>query len=269
MEDLNKHQLILLTLLVSFVTSIGTGIITVSLLEEAPPVITSTVNRVVEKTIETVVQGPEVPGKNTETVREVTVVVNQEELVTESIEQSSRGVVRIFETDQNGAETFYGIGIVSGTYIISARATPYAASSDYRVVFENGNETLVTRRNNTADDDAISIFILTDGEVYDSVKLGNANNLKLGQTLIVIGGESQKVVTIGTLASLIKDAETGVIEELQLTLENREMVLGAPVINLQGEVVGLRVSRRDVNGTRISYFIPIQHIQKIIAVQTE
>jgi len=83
LEDLNKHQLILLTLLVAFVTSIATGIITYTLLQEAPVEVTQTINRVVERTIEKVV--PAEGGAPGEVVREIQ-VVNEENLILESIE---------------------------------------------------------------------------------------------------------------------------------------------------------------------------------------
>src|SRR3990172_5718518 len=57
-EELSKSQLILLTVLVNFVTSIATGILTVSLLDQAPPIVTQTVNRIVEHTVETVASTP-------------------------------------------------------------------------------------------------------------------------------------------------------------------------------------------------------------------
>jgi len=53
-KDLNKSQLILLAILLSFVISIATGITTVTLMEQAPPSITIPITRVVKETVEKV-----------------------------------------------------------------------------------------------------------------------------------------------------------------------------------------------------------------------
>ncbi len=54
-KDLNKSQLILLAILISFVTSIATGITTVTLMEQAPASVTMPITRVVRETVEKVV----------------------------------------------------------------------------------------------------------------------------------------------------------------------------------------------------------------------
>ena len=91
MEDLTKHQLILIVLLITFVTSIATGIITFTLLnKEAPVEVTQQINRVVEKTIERVVTEPGKPDKVV-----TTVVVNEEDRVLESISKNEKSIVRL------------------------------------------------------------------------------------------------------------------------------------------------------------------------------
>ena len=70
LKELNKTQLVLLTLLITFVVSIATAIVTVSLMKQMPKDIPQTINNVIERTIEkvTTVQTPKVETqKNTET----------------------------------------------------------------------------------------------------------------------------------------------------------------------------------------------------------
>src|SRR3989344_4971749 len=55
-KDLNKPQLILLALLLSFVASIATSITTVTLIQQAPPSITMPINRVIQQTVEKIQQ---------------------------------------------------------------------------------------------------------------------------------------------------------------------------------------------------------------------
>jgi len=99
-ERLTKMQIVLLTLLVSFVTSIATGIVTVTLMDQAPPAITQTINRVVERTVEKVVPDKS-QGANVIT-KEVTVVVKEDDLITDSIEKNSKSVVRIKKINADG-----------------------------------------------------------------------------------------------------------------------------------------------------------------------
>jgi hypothetical protein len=53
-KDLDKKQLILLTLLITFVVSIATGIVTVSLMNQMPKSVPQTINNVIQRTIEKV-----------------------------------------------------------------------------------------------------------------------------------------------------------------------------------------------------------------------
>ncbi|MEK7169964.1 MAG: hypothetical protein AAB767_01620, partial [Patescibacteria group bacterium] len=110
MESLNKQQLILLALLVSFVTSLATGIVTVSLMDQAPPGVTQTINRVVEKTIERVVQEP--TKQAVAVVTKETVVVKADDAIIGAIEKNTGSIVRIKEITGDGVSSFAGLGLV-------------------------------------------------------------------------------------------------------------------------------------------------------------
>lgn len=53
-KELDKKQLILLTLLITFVVSIATGIVTVSLMNQTPQNVPQTINNIIQRTIEKV-----------------------------------------------------------------------------------------------------------------------------------------------------------------------------------------------------------------------
>src|ERR1700689_4033409 len=104
MEKLNKSQIVLLGILVSFVTSIATGIVTVSLMQQAPPSVAETVNRVIEQTIETVASSTSQAQPAASVVtQQKTVVVDDSNLIAQAVKQVSPSVVRIYATDPNGS----------------------------------------------------------------------------------------------------------------------------------------------------------------------
>ena len=82
-KELNKQQLILLTLLITFVVSIATGIITVSLMQQMPESVPQTVNNVIQRTIErvTTVQAPALPSGTKPTEKDKTLLVGDGDAV--------------------------------------------------------------------------------------------------------------------------------------------------------------------------------------------
>ena len=112
-ENLTKHQIVLLTLLVSFMTSIATGIVTVALMSQAPPVVSRTINQIVEHTIQTVASSTQ--GDRTVIQTQKTVVVKDDDLIAQSVAALQKSIVRI---TVHGGDDLLARGV-----IVDARGT--------------------------------------------------------------------------------------------------------------------------------------------------
>lgn len=108
-KDLNKSQLILLAILLSFVTSIATGITTVTLMEEAPKTITIPINRVVRETVEKIVPA----DTNTENLEALS--VEQKKLL-EDLKAIQPLTVNLFlkASNENEKDKILGTGLFLG-----------------------------------------------------------------------------------------------------------------------------------------------------------
>lgn len=240
MEDLTKTQIVLLCLLVSFVTSIGTGIISYSLLQETPTAVTQTINRVVERTIERVTLGED---KITTPQEVQTVIVKDSDLVVDAIATAQKSIVRIdglTESDTASTTvTTYGIGfIISKDGTIVARERADDAFDSYAATFPNGKIYSLTR---TESGGGFVRFTVNptkdDTTVFVPVTFGKPSALVLGETVISISGSDYPVVSVGRVAGIQKDAagEVGMIETDILA---KDSVRGGPLINISGAVVG-------------------------------
>ncbi len=280
MESLNKHQLILLALLVSFVTSIATGIVTVSLMDQAPPGITQTINRVVEKTIERVITEPSV---------QTATVIKADDAVVSAIEKNIRSIVRIKQVITEGVQTrhsFAGIGLIvsSEGYIASdlsvayrtfdANGTPIPES--YIGIFPDGK--VFPLNIVYSDQNAGIIFfqaIRADKE-KESYKIVlprfGASAIKLGQTVVALGGEDSNAVSTGIISSLIErtvpkgaNATTSpekILTGIKTDIRTIELVSGGVLLNLSGEVIGMNIG---VSATSRSIFTPITKLLEALA----
>lgn len=130
-NELNKKQLVLLTLLITFVVSIATGIITVSLMKQMPPTVPQTINNVIQRTIEkvtTVEQSKNQDGK-TQNIFEIN---DDSQLV--SIFKKSEPIATA-ESEINNSEVEVGQGvIVSDEGLILANTSTIENESKYEVM---------------------------------------------------------------------------------------------------------------------------------------
>lgn len=256
MEDLNNSQLILMAILVSFVTSIATGILTVSLLDEQSPTVTQTINRVVERTVERVV-----PGDTRTVVREVPVIITEEELIVKVINDASVTVGRL--TDSRTAELPLGLAFVvdEGRYLVTAasvlpgetnkRTGPYyllteeaieyraelaALSTDKRIAVLRVAEVTLPE----APAPSLLSALLPQDKAEIAAAHLSANALSVGQTVIALGSIGSNVgpVTVGIISSLSPAA--GTTTAITTNAANKDN-LGGPLFSIQGEVVGLNI----------------------------
>jgi len=277
MEHLNKHQLILVALLVSFVTSIATGIVTVSLVNQAPPAVTQTINRVVEKTIERVV--PETQGAAV--VTKETIVVRQEDFTIKAVEKNSKGIVRITGqvspvgdsslvlNSAIGAETlvpdraFIGLGVIinkDGVIIVNKQVL--GEVSNLIGTFADG--TVAPLKLLGIDEDGlVTVLQINPGPdqkdlpSFTPVVLGDSDKLMLGQSVIAVGGKKRNSIALGIVSSLIikdeevlasagslfgKDTVVKRIQKIETDIDGRGPSSGGILLNLSGEVVGINLS---------------------------
>ncbi len=285
-ERLTKAQTVLLVLLVSFVTSIATGIVTVTLLEEAPPIVTQTINRVVERTIERVVPGETQTATVIET--EKTIVVNEEDLIIQAIDKNKDKIVKIYQNTSD--EPIYsGVGVIiskDGIVAVATDSSILKQGVSYFVILSSGKEisgevVISTISKSTA---LLQLtFTEEDGIVPGSIRYGNINNLKLGQTVFTLSGIKRTGIALGIISSIdeeemFTEVEEGSTEEpkkilvltaIETNINSDKIEKGGVILNKFGEVVGISTKDSRLHGA--GDFTPIQIVRsqiiELVAIQ--
>jgi hypothetical protein len=223
-EELSKSQLILLTILINFVTSVATGILTVSLLDHAPAVVTQTVNRVVEHTIETVAQA--VPAVSVFTPSAP--APSNQDLVTAAIDLEVARTVRIYDAD-TGTST---PAVAIGTYLAKSRSVVTAAQEglpkEVLVGFATGGYTPASLSHQGK---GIAIYGFANDAVLpklSSPMLLSPDELKLGQTVLAVGTDGSASTGI-----ISRVSEKGVHTTLP------DIGAGSAAVDLSGNLIGV------------------------------
>ena len=252
-EKLTKHQIIPLTLLVSFVTSIATGIVTVSLMDQAPAGVTKVVNQIVEKTIERVV--PQNLGAAVTTVTEKTVVVKDDDLIAQSIASVQKGIIRIVA---KGGNTLVARGIITskeGMGLTDRVALSASGATDFEAILASGERVLLTLPSMQSTSTPLATISVAVGTStgFAPVKLADISKVALGQTVIRIGGVSADTVGSGVVA-MIPAGTPGTLPSM-IEASVSSATPGSIIITLFGEVVGMITAESAALGSYL-YSIP-------------
>jgi len=165
------------------------------------------------------------------------------------------------------------------------------------VVGENG--LILTNRHVVFDKEAEYTVLTNDGKKYDAkivaisplqdlaflrvsginikpLKLGDSDKIEIGQTAITIGnalGEFRNTVSVGVISGLKRTITAsqgfgGASEELDQVIQTDAAInegnSGGPLLNLQGEVVGVNTAMAS-GAENIGFAIPVNEAKKNIA----
>lgn len=246
-EKLNKSQIVLLTLLVSFVTSIATGIVTVALMEDAPPAITQTVNRIVERTIETVASEGQMAAV-AESLPPETIIIRESDLLPQAVAAIEPSIVRLFAGQQ-----FVGIGIVldaSGIIVADANV-PAGQLTALRSDGVSVPVVSLERRDgdSTAYFQATAAGASADASQVTWTPVRKAGSTPgLGSTVVAIGGTNGTRIAVGVITATSDSSAEDGDGFIATDIAPASYVAGSPLITTNGELVGIAVGGAENSG---------------------
>lgn len=245
MEELNKNQLILLVLLVTFVTSIATGIVTVSLMEQAPQSVTQTINRVVTQTIEKV-----------STSQPATIIRSDSELIAEAAETNT-GITAKIALGAGG--DVVGQAFIVSDAVLASNVNPalYAEEAIYYASWGKDDVALEFLKFVPLGASGFSLFKVS--EAADGKKpalpkapaLGDSDDIRLGQGVFALtAGEN---LLSGLVSSITREPlatstpasadQKQPVSAFKTSIQAAAADSGAPVISLSGKVLGMLIVR--------------------------
>lgn len=253
-NDLNKTQLILIALLLSFVTSIATGIVTVSLMEQAPPGVTQTINRVVEKTVQVVE-----PQKEAQIITEQT-VIRESDMVADAIKKNQPGYVSLYTKTSEAVKEEIASGfVVNSDGLAATTDSVVAAYNDTNVFAEYGGKEYNTQLVSFDLERYVVIVRLVDPENVDESSNGNFKPvslrenpvISLGKTVVAVDTTNDTSIGAGMVTRIEmedtssedtgdeKNTEEMRIRYIHTSVEMDKSVEGGPLMLVDGSIVGV------------------------------
>ncbi len=197
------------------------------------------------------------------------VVYVEEDSIVAVINAVSPAVVSIFASNSpaNGGSSMGSGFIVSEDgLVVTNRHVVDDPEADYSVVLADGQRFEIAEIEMHAITD-LAVLRLLNTTGLPIVKLGDSDLLKAGQQVVAMGADSVSRGVISSKGRSIQAGNQMDVEELFGIIETDAAIglgdSGGPLINLNGEVVGINTALDTTNG-RISFAIPSEEVIRLI-----
>ncbi len=280
LEQLTKKQLVFLALLISFMTSIVTAIFTVSLVNQAPPPITNTINKVIERIVD-----PMGANKDQEkNQNQQPAYVSKDEAIIKIVKDASPAIVSVVATkDLPVLEQYYANPLGSDPMFQGLEVPQYRQKGTQKQevgsgtgFFVGSDGILLTNKHVVEDTAAQYSIVMNDGRKLDAkvlardpfqdiailkvegknfptVSLGDSDKLDIGQSVVAIGnalGEFRNTVSIGIVSGLdrkiVAQGSLSGPEELGSLIQTDAAInpgnSGGPLLDINGKVIGINTA---------------------------
>ena len=222
------------------------------------------------------------------------VVLNESQLISDIAKTVGPSVVSIDVTSQTQQSDFFGrtqavdqqsagTGIIVSKdgYIMTNRHVIPVGTTTVAVTLSDGtklsNVDVVGR---TSDTDTLDVAFLkvkdAKGKTLAPAKLGDSSMVQVGDKVVAIGnalGQFQNSVTSGIISGFGRSVQAGDqsgsdTESLQNLLQTDAAInpgnSGGPLVNINGEVIGMNTAVASDNAQNIGFALPINDLQGLV-----
>ena len=196
----------------------------------------------------------------------------EEQLVINVYAQVSPGVVCITAPDQFGSCIGSGFLIDLEGHVITNNHVA-EADVDLLVTLADEHTVPATVVGKDAGSDLAVLKIDVPPEELTAVPLGQSSNLKVGQRAIAIGNPFglERTVTTGVISSLGRtlprdDSDFQIAQLIQTDAAINPGNSGGPLLNSQGEVIGVNTAIRSLTGVNsgVGFAIPVDIVRRVV-----
>lgn len=234
------------------------------------------------------------PSSSLVTTADRQVILNESQLISDIAKTVGPSVVSVNVVSQATAVDFFGFGgqaydqasagtgfiISSDGIVVTNRHVVPSGSSEISVTLSDGTELDgVEVIGRTSEGDSLDVAFLkindTKGKTLTPLTLGDSSKMQVGDKVVAIGnalGQFQNTVTSGIISGYGRDLEAGgedgSVETLQNLFQTDTAInqgnSGGPLVNINGEVIGINTAVAGGSAQNIGFAIPINDVQGLI-----